>query len=291
MVSPLGDVLVAEDGTAMRLAVVFNNLPPKLLMQITRGNSEITGPAFTPDGKRLYFSSQRGPSGSAGTGAAGVIYEMTIPDRFVTLQRASDFFFEEILDAAPSSLVTSDMVTIDGFNGPLWLSISSQNGAQFKIDDGAWTNVATWVYAGDAITVRHTASSVIGEATETTVSVGLPNGATRTDAVFLTLTAAADAVPDPFDFGTKTGVPAATLIESDTLTLTGFNVPVPVVPGPSTEYRIHAGQWTNQRGTLEPRQTLQVRHVSITSCHGPLRTFVKVGGVRGYFTTLASSKH
>ena len=67
-VSPAGDVLVAEDGTAMRLAIMFNDRPAKLLLQITAGNSEIAGPAFTPDGSRLYFSSQRGPSGPTGTG-------------------------------------------------------------------------------------------------------------------------------------------------------------------------------------------------------------------------------
>ena len=64
-------MLVAEDGTAMRLAVMLNNQPAKLLMQITRGNSEITGPALTPDGSRLYFGSQRGPSGANGTGVVG----------------------------------------------------------------------------------------------------------------------------------------------------------------------------------------------------------------------------
>ena len=63
-VTPGGDVLVAEDGTAMRLAVMLNNQPAKLLMQITRGGSEIAGPALTPDGSRLYFGSQRGPSGT-----------------------------------------------------------------------------------------------------------------------------------------------------------------------------------------------------------------------------------
>jgi uncharacterized protein len=85
VVSPAGDVLVAEDGTAMRLAIVANGQPPKLLMQITRGGSEITGPAFTADGSRLYFSSQRGPSGPSGTGTSGVTYEMTIPPEFRAL--------------------------------------------------------------------------------------------------------------------------------------------------------------------------------------------------------------
>src|SRR5262245_47468625 len=97
-ISPAGDVLVAEDGTAMRLAIMINNQPAKLLMQITLGTSEIAGPAFTPDGSRIYFSSQRGPSGTAGTGASGVIYEMTIPPRFRAIQVASAFSFGEVLD-------------------------------------------------------------------------------------------------------------------------------------------------------------------------------------------------
>lgn len=82
VVSPAGDVLVAEDGDLMRLYVIVPNQPAKLLMQITRGGSEICGPAFTPDGSRLYFSSQRGPSGAAGLGTSGATFEMTIPPQF-----------------------------------------------------------------------------------------------------------------------------------------------------------------------------------------------------------------
>ena len=81
-VSPAGDVLVAEDGDLMRLYVIVPNEPAKLLMQINKGGSEITGPAFTADGSRLYFSSQRGPSGVDGTGSGGATYEMTIPAEF-----------------------------------------------------------------------------------------------------------------------------------------------------------------------------------------------------------------
>ena len=37
--------------------------------------SEITGPAFSPDGRRLYFSSQRG---TQGTSANGITYELDL---------------------------------------------------------------------------------------------------------------------------------------------------------------------------------------------------------------------
>lgn len=84
-VSPAGDVLVAEDGNRMRLYVIVPNQPAKLLMQIVAGSGEITGPAFTPDGSRLYFSQQRGPSGVDGSGGSGATYEMTIPPEFRAL--------------------------------------------------------------------------------------------------------------------------------------------------------------------------------------------------------------
>jgi len=41
-------------------------------------NSELCGPAFSPDGSRLYFSSQRG---TIGLGLAGITYEVHGPFR------------------------------------------------------------------------------------------------------------------------------------------------------------------------------------------------------------------
>ncbi len=81
VVSPMGDVIVAEDGDAMRLMVVVPNRPSKILVKVPGKRSELTGPAFTPDGGRLYFSSQRGPTDGIVRGI-GVTYELTIPDAF-----------------------------------------------------------------------------------------------------------------------------------------------------------------------------------------------------------------
>jgi uncharacterized protein len=82
VVSPMGDVLVAEDGDAMRLIVIVPGGEAKVLMQITSGGSEITGPAFTADGSRLYFSSQRGPTVPLLRTGTGATYEITIPEAF-----------------------------------------------------------------------------------------------------------------------------------------------------------------------------------------------------------------
>ena len=81
-VSPHGDVLVAEDGEAKRLIVVVPNQTAKVLVQIDAPGSEITGPAFTADGSRLYFSSQRGPHLTGLRQGSGATYELSIPDAF-----------------------------------------------------------------------------------------------------------------------------------------------------------------------------------------------------------------
>ncbi|GAA5134147.1 alkaline phosphatase PhoX [Alloalcanivorax gelatiniphagus] len=84
VVSPMGDVVVAEDGDAMRLMVMVPNQPAKILLRVPGGGSELTGPAFTADGSRLYFSSQRGPAGLLGL-PLGRTYELTVPAAFRAL--------------------------------------------------------------------------------------------------------------------------------------------------------------------------------------------------------------
>ena len=69
VVSEFGDVLVAEDGGDLQLCVILPDRTVKPLLQVIgQDASELTGPCFSPDGKRLYFS--------AGT---GITYEITLP--------------------------------------------------------------------------------------------------------------------------------------------------------------------------------------------------------------------
>lgn len=79
-----GALLVAEDGGDMEVLV----LRPDNTVEAIAGlpgheYSEVAGPCFSPDGQRLYFSSQRAPVGPLST-VAGVLYEVTGPfDEFL----------------------------------------------------------------------------------------------------------------------------------------------------------------------------------------------------------------
>lgn len=74
-VSPNGELLVAEDGGDMQIVALRGDTyqPVALVTLHDQTNSEVTGPAFSPDGSRLYFSSQRGPEGKS---EFGVTYEL-----------------------------------------------------------------------------------------------------------------------------------------------------------------------------------------------------------------------
>ncbi|RKR92899.1 uncharacterized protein DUF839 [Micromonospora pisi] len=77
--STFGDLYVAEDGGNMEICLITPGDRISVFLRITgQGSSEICGPAFTPAGDRLYFSSQRGTSGSS---SGGITYCVTGPFR------------------------------------------------------------------------------------------------------------------------------------------------------------------------------------------------------------------
>ena len=72
---PSRDLIVAEDGGDMRISAIgLDGAVVPIMQLVGQDDSEITGPAFSPDGSRLYFSSQRG-----GRLGSGITYEMTGP--------------------------------------------------------------------------------------------------------------------------------------------------------------------------------------------------------------------
>lgn len=75
----VGDLYVAEDGGNMEICVITPNDVVAPFLRITgQSSSEICGVAFNPAGNRLYFSSQRGTTGSS---SGGITYEVTGPFR------------------------------------------------------------------------------------------------------------------------------------------------------------------------------------------------------------------
>ncbi|MCH2170502.1 PhoX family protein [Myxococcota bacterium] len=76
-VSSAGDVYVAEDAGNLEIVALTPTGAVKPIVRVTgHSSTELTGPALSPDGQRLYFSSQRAPTP---TGNYGVTYEIEGP--------------------------------------------------------------------------------------------------------------------------------------------------------------------------------------------------------------------
>ncbi|MEO5877044.1 MAG: alkaline phosphatase PhoX [Streptosporangiaceae bacterium] len=79
--TPGGDLYVAEDGGNLEINLITaEGVVTPFLRVNGHDKSELTGPAFSPDGSRLYFSSQRGTTGAI-AGTDGVTFEVTGPFR------------------------------------------------------------------------------------------------------------------------------------------------------------------------------------------------------------------
>ena len=78
VVSRSGDLYVAEDGGDMQICIITPQRVVAAFLELEgHDGSEITGPAFSPAGDRLYFSSQRG----LGNQGIGMTFEVTGPFR------------------------------------------------------------------------------------------------------------------------------------------------------------------------------------------------------------------
>lgn len=76
VVSQSGDIFIGEDGGNLEVVLISTErVVAPLARLVGHDASEICGPAFSPDGSRLYFSSQRGTDGR------GVTFEISGPFR------------------------------------------------------------------------------------------------------------------------------------------------------------------------------------------------------------------
>ncbi len=77
--SHVGDLYVAEDGGNMEICLITpDDIVAPFLRVTNQDSSELCGVAFNPAGDRMYFSSQRGTTGSS---SDGITYEITGPFR------------------------------------------------------------------------------------------------------------------------------------------------------------------------------------------------------------------
>jgi hypothetical protein len=98
-------------------------------------------------------------------------------------------------------------------------------------------------------------------------------------------------VPDSFSFSPVSGAPLSSLVESETVILSGSSQPTTIAVS-GGYYRIGSDEWTNTSGVVNPGATVKVRLSSSASYSTTTATTLTIGGVAGSFTvtTLADTE-
>jgi hypothetical protein len=203
-----------------------------------------------------------------------------VPGTFSLTTRASDttpnpFTFTDVTNAALSTLITSDTLTITGITDPASISVSG--GGEYSINSGAWTSAATTISSGQNVRVRITSSALNSTAVNAVLTIGGVS-----DTFTVTTESLADTTPDGFTFPSITDVALSTVIESAVAVISGINAPSDVTVS-NGEYQIGAGAWTSSPGTISNGQQIRVRQTSSASETTSTTAVLTIGGVSANF--------
>lgn len=131
------------------------------------------------------------------------------------VRQPDPFVFEGVVGVEPATVVTSSEVTITGHNAPLPATVAGE-GAVLIINGAVVAGTAN-VAPGDRISIRMPASGEFATTVTATASVG------TTSASFLITTREAGTLPDEVTFISVTGAEPGATVDSNTVTLGGFD--------------------------------------------------------------------
>ncbi len=186
------------------------------------------------------------------------------------------FTFEAKSDVEPDSLVTSDPVTITGINSNSVVTITD---GEYRIDDGNWASAQGLIGNNQSITVRLQSSTEFSTTTTATLSVG------GVEADF-SVTTRDDTEPEAFTFAAKTVDRFNEWVDSDPITISGITSPAEISISEGGEYRIGAGEWASQQGTVSNGAAVSVRVMS-GNADETTTTTLSIGGVTADFSVTA----
>lgn len=179
-------------------------------------------------------------------------------------------------EVAPGALVISAPIAITGINVPVTAAISNGVGKLQRNCSGSSAN-SIEVQNGDTICVQHTAASGFGTAVSSAIRVGTVTG------TFISTTRDAVVVPNAFTFGSAANVERGSVQTSAAVAITGLEASATVTVS-NGQVSINGGAF-GAGGTIQPGQTVQVRHTASSAFAGTVTSTVTIGGVQGTFTS------
>ena len=183
------------------------------------------------------------------------------------------FTFTDQTGVALSTVITSNTITVSGITTAVPISIT---GGTYSINGGAYTSNAGTVSNGNTVTVRMTSSANYSTTTNATLTIG---GVSDTFSV----TTLDDTTSDSFTFTDQTDVALSTVITSNTITVSGVSIAVPISITGGT-YSVNGGAYTSNAGTVSNGNTVAVQVTSSGSYSTTTDATLTIGGVSDTFS-------
>jgi hypothetical protein len=191
------------------------------------------------------------------------------------------FQLQDQTAVALSSWIVSNQITVTGINTSVSIGVSD---GEYAINGGSFSSSGSQVSLGDTVVVRVMSSSQYNTSTEAVLDI---NGVSD-NFVVTTLENTNDTTPDAFSFIDQTDVPLNTLIESNTIQVTGINSAASISIN-GGEYAVNNAAFTQASGTVNNGDQVKVRLVSAGAFQTSQDAVLTIGGVTDTFrlTTLA----
>jgi hypothetical protein len=186
----------------------------------------------------------------------------------------NQFRFTDQYNIPLSSLTVSNGVTITGLTAQSPISVT---GGEYQINNGAWVSVPGFINNNDVVHVRQTSSANPNISTNCVLTIG-----TISDT--FTVTTVQSFTPNPFAFTDQDGLELNTLVESNTITISGITLSVGIsISG--GQYQKNGGAWTSATAhDVVNGDVIKVRTTTSSSYGTNANCTLMVGGFSDTFT-------
>lgn len=230
---------------------------------------------------RITFGQSRQTFSVAGSGTlaypgvfAGVDEGFFGPNFLLSADLTPDpFAFAAQTNVAPSTVATSNAITVSGIDSPTAVSVV---GGTYAINAGTYTAAAGTVSRGDAVNVRITTAPAFATPATATLTIG------GVSADFVVTTAEADTTPAPFAFAAQTGAVPNAVVTSNAIVVTGTDSPsvVSVVGG---RYSVNGASFIAATATVSPNDSVTIQLTAAPSFATAATATLTIGGVNADF--------
>ncbi len=266
-------------------SVIIEGINTPVMVSISGGEYAIDNGEYTNDasvilpGQSLQLRQTSAWTPETSTYATVTVGDFNATYRTTTLAAdvtPDSFSFTDVTEAELNSLHLSNTINVNGINTSVPIEISGP-GAEYRVNDGAFTSVAGRVSSGDIVEVQMTASASTAVTLQATLVIG------GVSDIFSVSTIGAS-LPDAFTFIDIFDAAVNTQVTSNSQTIAGLNSPASIsVSG--GEYAIDGGEFTDEPGTIENNQAVQLRHTTANTFSRNTNTTLSIAGISDTFSS------